>query len=510
MPRAEQAAREVESPPPYGTMEAEPPPDTQPAPLTGRLGIHGWRHLDPVILAALATEAPVLLIGLHGTAKSLLVERLAGALGLEFRHYNTSLLSYDDLVGIPVPEDGGNSLRFVHTPAAVWGAEFVFFDEISRCRTDVQNKLFPIIHEKKVLGTALQRLKHRWAAMNPPSADDDLAGEGSAYHGSVPLDPALVDRFPFVITVPSWEELSDAERRALITGSGESAGEAEDPDFLSSAIETCRRRLAEIEAEVLPAVTDYLLLVASQLGGGGLPISPRRARMLARSVLGIHAARWTLASGHEDLNLDESAWLALRWGLPQSAGEEPPSPAKLLAIHRQAWALAGVDARNPRRRLLAETDPVRRLVLAEDLGLGESQLALLVTQALAETNEEPRRIALATALFLGFRDRHDLTPAAWEPVGDLARTVLAPQELCYSRVVSPGDRAMRHDISKHLQSRHSAGPPHGPSFQKRLLRNYLLQGFPEQWRSHDWRKAATEFEEWLLRLSGIAPVGDPA
>jgi sigma54-dependent transcription regulator len=42
--------------------------------------IEGWGHLDPVILAALATESPLLLIGPHGTGKSLLVERVATAI----------------------------------------------------------------------------------------------------------------------------------------------------------------------------------------------------------------------------------------------------------------------------------------------------------------------------------------------------------------------------------------------------------------------------------------------
>lgn len=117
-----------------------------PAGFLARLGIVGWAPLEPVVLAALATESPVLLVGEHGTAKSLLVERLAGALGLVFRHYNASLVSYDDLVGIPLPDDHGPGLRFVGTQGAIWGAGFVFLDEISRCRPELQNKLFPLIH----------------------------------------------------------------------------------------------------------------------------------------------------------------------------------------------------------------------------------------------------------------------------------------------------------------------------------------------------------------------------
>ena len=75
----------------------------QPLHLAESLDVQGWSHLDAVILAALATCSPVLLVGLHGTAKSFLVERLALALGLSFRHFNASLVNYDDLVGIPLP-----------------------------------------------------------------------------------------------------------------------------------------------------------------------------------------------------------------------------------------------------------------------------------------------------------------------------------------------------------------------------------------------------------------------
>ena len=174
----------------------------------------GWGHLDPVLLAALALEAPVLLVGEHGTAKTMLVERLAPALGLELRHYNASLLNYDDLVGIPMPDDNGG-LRFVGTPGAVWDAEFVFFDEVNRCRPDLQNKLFPIVHERRVAGVALPKLRHRWAAMNPPAATDDVLG---GYLGAEVLDAALADRFWFVVRVPGWESLRRDDRERLAAG----------------------------------------------------------------------------------------------------------------------------------------------------------------------------------------------------------------------------------------------------------------------------------------------------
>lgn len=83
--------------------------------LLAGLGIHDLSHLDTPVLAALATVTPMLLIGTHGSASSALIERLASVLGLEHRHHNASLISFDDLVGFPVPE--GDGLRYLRTPA---------------------------------------------------------------------------------------------------------------------------------------------------------------------------------------------------------------------------------------------------------------------------------------------------------------------------------------------------------------------------------------------------------
>src|SRR5690606_34602053 len=103
------------------------------------LGLHGLDHLDAVVVAALASEEPLLLVGPHGSAKSALLNRVAAALGLEHRHYNASLVFFDDLLGFPLPNEARNA------PATLWDAQSIFLDEISRCRPEVQNKLFSIV-----------------------------------------------------------------------------------------------------------------------------------------------------------------------------------------------------------------------------------------------------------------------------------------------------------------------------------------------------------------------------
>ena len=178
-----------------------------------RLGIVGWDQIEPVIIAAVAAEFPLLLVGPHGSAKTMLLKRLAECLGLEHRQYNASLLNFDDLVGFPVPEDG--KIVYLQTPATIWEAESVFFDEISRCRPDLQNKLFPIVHDRVVQGVPLGRLRHRWAAMNPPPNMDDKSGSPD-YVGAEPLDVALADRFAFIATVPSFGELEQGRPAASV------------------------------------------------------------------------------------------------------------------------------------------------------------------------------------------------------------------------------------------------------------------------------------------------------
>ena len=169
-----------------------------------RLGVFGFDAVEPVILAALVTEDPLLLIGPSGTGKTYLLNSLSEALGLEHRHYNASLISFDDLVGFPYPEPDGTGVRFLETPATVWGAESVLIDEISRCKPEHQNRLFSLVHERRVQGIALPQLRWRWAAMNPCSADQSSVQD---YAGSEPLDPALADRFALFVDAADWADL---------------------------------------------------------------------------------------------------------------------------------------------------------------------------------------------------------------------------------------------------------------------------------------------------------------
>ena len=297
-------------------------------PSFSELGVYGFEKQAPAILAALVTGDPLLLIGRSGTGKTFLLNSISEALDLEHRHYNASLISFDDLVGFPYPDEAKTAIRFLETPATIWGAESVLVDEISRCKPEHQNRLFSLIHERRIQGIALERLRYRWAAMNPCTTDQ---GGGEEYLGSEPLDPALADRFAVIVDVGDWDELSDEDRHRVANPAGEGA-RSDDGGRLKNELARLQTEFVR-QLEACPAeLLDYVTTVVTTLREGGIRVSPRRARLLARTLLAA-----TLVDGSRSEALYQSI---LECSLPQRAWGDAPEPAKVHAAHRLAWGVA--------------------------------------------------------------------------------------------------------------------------------------------------------------------------
>jgi MoxR-like ATPase len=396
-----------------------------PAGLLRALGIVGWGHLEPVILAALATEAPLLLIGPHGSAKTLVLTKLAALLGLEHRHYNASLLNFDDLVGFPVPENG--RLVYLQTPATIWDAESVLFDEVSRCRPELQNKLFPIVHERVVQGVALSRLRYRWAAMNPPPSADAAAGVAD-YAGAEPLDVALADRFAFIVSVPGLGDLDRQDQLAVLSSRPEDTGDcnasAASNATLAPTLERIREAIERIGGAVQDAAAEYVQIALQKLAEGGHRESTRRAVQLTRNIVAISAvldveASRLPASPATGSAVEDAFFTAFRHSLPDAAWGAPIAQVKVLAAHRAAWQLAKPHVDRHVKAILLEPDPVRRIALAL-AAPAPTMPSSDAGQVVAECFSSLSRLArLATAAVLGPRlaRRPDLPAACVEPVG---------------------------------------------------------------------------------------------
>jgi MoxR-like ATPase len=205
--------------------------------------------IDEALIAFLA-RGHALLEGVPGTAKTMLVRVLAGALNMRFgRIQFTPDLMPADITGINVLRDGGRSAEFRAGPVFT---DLLLADEINRAPAKTQAALLEAMGERQVTidgeGRPLGELFTVFATQNPVE-----------YEGTYPLPEAQLDRFLLKIrvTYPSREaELGmldnysrgfDAERPADVRPS---------PVLDESA---CRELRGAVDTvKVAPEVREYI------------------------------------------------------------------------------------------------------------------------------------------------------------------------------------------------------------------------------------------------------------
>jgi MoxR-like ATPase len=327
-------------------------------------------------------------------------------------------LNFDDLVGFPLPSADG-TLQYVKTPAAIWGAGAVIFDEISRCRPDIQNKLFPIIHERKVQGLPLVGLQYRWAAMNPPDRDEDDSG----YLGSEPLDTALADRFPFVIDMPAWRTFTKEQQLEVIQSEDQSI----DPvhaQRLVQAIARTKALLALTSEALEEGMAAYVQTMFALLLQAGIALSPRRCAMLYRACLSVNAAAMAIDS---KASVTDTTLLALRSSLPQRALGIAISEVKLLSAHKEAMRLIQLAPNDPFKAILCESDPVEKIRLAvAAYKLPKPEFSRVIADALAQLPLGGREAAIVHLFETGAVGR--LNAAVASQAGDVYKDIVVASQ----------------------------------------------------------------------------------
>jgi len=397
-------------PSPKPSRPASAPAVKKSKPLPDRfaeVGAYGFKQVQLPILAALVTEDPLLLIGRGGTGKTFLLNSISEVLGLEHRHYNASLIAFDDLVGFPYPDNEKTCVRFLETPATVWDAESVLIDEISRCKPEHQNRLFSLVHERRVQGIALEKLRFRWAAMNPCGPDQD---GGEDYAGSEPLDPALADRFAVIVTVGDWLGYKDADKKRIVDPCGEGLV-ANDRGELKADLERWRSEFIDRIERCPRTIIDYATTLTTVLNDTGIRVSPRRARSIARTLLAA-----SIISGEFG---ESTARAVLKCALPQPAWGEHPGSTKIAAAHRLAWDSACLEGNEKwiHEFLMAGTLPGKAKKLLDSCPDPDTG-SIAIEQLLAN---EPRERATAFTLATFPAAVAGKLPIGAEGVSDLAR-----------------------------------------------------------------------------------------
>ena len=198
------------------------------------------------LLVALLANGHVLLEGMPGLAKTLLVKSLGTALGVQFERIQfTPDLLPSDVVGTMIFQPKTGEFRPHHGPIF---ANLVLADEINRAPAKVQSALLEAMQERQVtIGGQTHPLPEPFFVM---ATQNPIEQEGT-----YPLPEAQTDRFLFklIVDYPSAEEES-----AMMQRWGQVTRQpALNP--VSSGEELLELRAEVDRVHVAPAVQNYIL-----------------------------------------------------------------------------------------------------------------------------------------------------------------------------------------------------------------------------------------------------------
>jgi len=168
--------------------------------------IIGQADTADALLAAMFCEGHVLLVGVPGLAKTLMVKTLAEVLGWDFRRIQfTPDMMPADIIGMELLQDspeGGRVMRFVPGPVF---ANIILADEINRTPPKTQSALLEAMQEYQVTSMGrrhgLERPFIVVATQNPIEQE-----------GTYPLPEAQLDRFMFSL----WMDYPERDAEAQI------------------------------------------------------------------------------------------------------------------------------------------------------------------------------------------------------------------------------------------------------------------------------------------------------
>lgn len=364
------------------------------------LHIYGMEKIEDAVLAGLATGDPVLFIGGHGSAKTLLTQRIAGAMGLDFHSYDASKAMFEDVIGFPNPDSLCRGvIEYTPTPISIWGKEFVLVDELSRASQAMQNKWLEVIRSRQIMGKRVESLQFIFAAMNPPG-----------YLGSMPLDEALAGRFAFVIRVPEAKDMSSDNLGRIITHLSEYdapalGGSQESPRHsdLSELVRKTRAAFPEVAKARGDMLRAYVTQLAVAFKLNHHPLDGRRLGMIWRNLVAYLSVR-SVKNGIEDFSreqLDELCAECLRFSLPFEAVGGNLGDQIVFLSHRTAarllWEKTGEIEQ--RLKIFLAGGPLKMarayLEIGREVPAGEHQEFVSFLEEILSANGDPSGMAQA-------------------------------------------------------------------------------------------------------------------
>ena len=252
------------------------------------------------LLIALLSRGHVLMEGVPGVAKTLLVRTLATALDVETRRIQfTPDLMPGDITGSMVIESGGHDLTFREGPVFT---NLLLADEINRTPPKTQSALLEAMEEGQVSTDGRSR--------SLPSPFMVAATQNPVeYEGTYPLPEAQLDRFLLKVTLPlpsRPDELAIVNRHAAgfdphdIAGAG--VGKVAGAAHVHAGVVAVRS--VRVSEEVAAYIVD-IARATRQSPSLILGVSPRGATALLRT-----SRAWAWLNGRDFVTPDDVKALA--------------------------------------------------------------------------------------------------------------------------------------------------------------------------------------------------------
>ena len=280
------------------------------------------------LLVALLANGHVLLEGLPGLAKTLLIKSLGSAMGLDFERIQfTPDLLPSDVVGTMVFQPKEGTFRVHQGPVF---ANLVLADEINRAPAKVQSALLEAMQERQVtIGGETHLLPKPFLVM---ATQNPLEQEGT-----YPLPEAQTDRFLFKILV---DYPTEQEERAMMERWGQLSMQPK-LSAVSSGEELLKMRNQVDGVHLSPPLQAYMLALvratraaAASAGNGGKVLSygasPRASLALVQAS---RALAWLHGMDHATPEVVQNVFLdALRHrvGLTYEAEAEETTTDEIL------------------------------------------------------------------------------------------------------------------------------------------------------------------------------------
>ena len=280
------------------------------------------------LLVALLANGHVLLEGLPGLAKTLLIKSLGSAMGLDFERIQfTPDLLPSDVVGTMVFQPKEGTFRVHQGPVF---ANLVLADEINRAPAKVQSALLEAMQERQVtIGGETHHLPKPFLVM---ATQNPLEQEGT-----YPLPEAQTDRFLFKILV---DYPTEQEERAMMERWGQLSMQPK-LNPVSSGEELLKMRSQVDGVHLSPPLQAYMLALvratraaAASAGNGGKVLSygasPRASLALVQAS---RALAWLHGMDHATPEVVQNVFLdALRHrvGLTYEAEAEETTTDEIL------------------------------------------------------------------------------------------------------------------------------------------------------------------------------------